>query len=140
MREILFKAKAINRKDYYRSNYKDGDWVYGLITKQYNARYDFPATMTNENGISGIEVDYKTLSQYTGLKDKNGKMIFENDILDYWENGKENIKQRLKVFYENGQFVVDHYAINLLNSRNMSSEIIGNIFDNPELLEKGGAS
>lgn len=44
------------------------------------------------------------------------------------------ISQRLKVFYENGQFVVDHYAINLLNSRNMSSEIIGNIHDNKNLI------
>jgi uncharacterized phage protein (TIGR01671 family) len=134
MREILFKAKAINRKDYYRSNYKNGDWVYGLITKQYNARYDFPATMTNENGISGIEVDYKTLSQYTGLKDKNGKMIFENDILEF--EFEEIGKQKAVVYYnlEYGSFLLNVITDNFQFAKIKDGIVIGNRFDNPELL------
>lgn len=133
MREILFKAKRIDNGEWVIGHYipfgLDVDMHYDIIFSKGDYIFDSESQQL-------IGIDIKTLCQYTGLKDKNGKMIFENDILDYWENGKENKKQRLKVFYENGQFVVDHYAINLLNSRNMSSEIIGNIFDNPELLTK----
>lgn len=131
MREILFRGKRVD----------NGEWEYGQLYsihkggKYYETAY-YILNIYGEKRLAKDQIDTETIGQYTGLKDKNGKKIFENDILDYWENGKENIKQRLKVFYENGQFVVDHYAINLLNSRNMSSEIIGNIFDNPEIVEE----
>ena len=70
MREILFRGKAINRDyGYHRTNYKNGDWVYGLVTRLYDERFEnLPAEMTNVNGIEGIEVDYKTIGQYTGLE------------------------------------------------------------------------
>lgn len=47
MREILFRAKAINHDPdkEYRTNYKNGDWVYGFVTKLYNAEYNSPAEM-----------------------------------------------------------------------------------------------
>ena len=56
-REILFRAKAINRDKYIsRSHYKKGDWVYGLVTRLYDARFpSLPAEMTDINGISQIE-------------------------------------------------------------------------------------
>lgn len=90
MREILFKAKAANREKgrSYRTRYKNGDWVYGLLTDPKN--YLGFAEMTNTNGVSGIEVDPETVCQWTGLVDKNGVKIFEVDILhsDYGENYK----------------------------------------------------
>ena len=51
MREILFRAKAINRDPNreYRTSYKNGDWVYGLIAEPYNAKYGLSAEMRNEN-------------------------------------------------------------------------------------------
>ena len=142
MREILFRGKAINRdKGYHRTNYKNGDWVYGLITRLYDERFEnLPAEMTNM-GVSGIEVDYKTIGQFTGFTDKNGKKIFEGDIIKSCE-------------YDDIYFVKycadDNYpAFDVVPEMNIECnglshlhivegiEVIGNIHDNPELL-KGG--
>lgn len=81
MREILFRGKATNRIEgrEYRTNYENGDWVYGLLTDIEN--YAGFAEMTNINGVSGIEVDGKTIGQFTGLTDKYGTKIFEGDIV-----------------------------------------------------------
>lgn len=147
MREILFRGKAINREDgfNYRSNYKNGDWVYGLITKKYNEKYDLAAEMTNEIGISGIEVDYKTIGQFTGLTDKNGVKIFEGDILKISEGNDEDDYVIRKVYAYRGVLCVDYWTpdwdFNALafldNDNGYVFEIIGNIYDNPELIEDG---
>ena len=154
MREILFRGKAINRAEdrEYRTNYKNGDWVYGLVTKMFDERYkEFPAEMTNTDGIGGIEVDYRTVGQFTGLTDKNGKKIFEGDIVKtHYANAQKSdfIEQ---VVFHNGKFCA--YFSNQLckqwanlydgtehlpqdKSVYMDSvEVIGNIYDNGELLE-----
>lgn len=138
MREILFRAKAINRKPGrgYRTNYKNGDWVYGLITKLHDEEFPIlPAEMTNTDGISGIDVNYKTIGQYTGLKDMHGKKIFEGDILRFPYPSTQNI---YSVMWSGGSFVrkdPDGYYLSL-NALNCDEyEVIGNIYDNPELLE-----
>lgn len=142
MRDILFKAKAINRDvGYRRTNYKNGDWVYGLITSLYDKQYDFPALMTNTEGVNGIEVDAKTICQYTGLTDKNGTEIWENDILKgLFLHGME---VSAVVIFKDGAFglkwnrgKVEEFSA-FTSICNVSFEIIGNIFDNPELLEGG---
>ena len=133
MREILFRGKAINRDRYahykyvnFRTDYKNGDWVYGLLTKKFDERFEnLPAEMTNEDGISGIDVDYKTIGQYTGLTDKNGKKIFEGDvIIDNFFKLLPN-KPHIATFYE---------AYRYGENEDLEFEIIGNIYDNPELL------
>ena len=136
MRDILFRAKAINRDiGYHRTSYKNGDWVYGLVTRIYDERFELPVEMTDINGVSGIEVDYKTIGQCTGLKDKNGKKIFEGDIVTMpaYQGGKK----KAIVYFKNGKFAVDdsNYSFKDIDPKRM--EVIGNIHDNPELL-KGG--
>lgn len=137
MREILFRGKAINRDNgYHRTEYKNGDWVYGLLTRPYDERFEnLPAEMTDTSGISGIEVDYKSVEQYTGLTDKNGKKIFEGDIVRY--DGEKHIV----VFETRGETGYFGIKIDRLETWNFclsvpakSMEVIGNIYDNPELI------
>ena len=131
MREILFRGKAINRDKYggFKTNYKNGDWVYGLLSKKCDERFEkLPAEMTNEDGISGIEVDYRTIGQYTGLTDKNGKKIFEGDIVVNDFIGMLSNKPHL-VKFVNGKWSY------ISDEKNRVVKIVGNIYDNPELLK-----
>lgn len=149
MREILFRAKAINRIEgrEYRTNYKNGDWVYGLITKMYDKCFEkLPAEMRNTSGVSGIEVDYKTIGQYTGLKDDNGTKIFEGDILKV-KSVDIDYEYITKVYCYCNTLCVDvvgedydstaiGFANDIWDTDCAKVEIIGNIYDNPELLKE----
>lgn len=129
MREILFRGKAANRKNgySYRTKYKNGDWVYGLLTDIEN--YAGFSEMTNTNGVSGIEVDKNTVGQFTGMTDKNGKKIFEGDIL---ANINRN-QHEPKVFWHIKD--IRHNATLEAYVKLLEFEVVGNIHDNPELME-----
>ena len=135
MSEILFRAKAINRdKGYHKTTYKNGDWVYGLVTRLYDERFEnLPAEMTDINGVSGIEVDYKTIGQFTGLIDNNGNDIFEGDVVDYISSDVIGNPQTGTIIAED---MTDYDTMIYLN-HSSEVEIIGNVHDNPEIL-KGG--
>lgn len=140
MREILFRGKAINRENcYHRTEYKNGEWVYGLVTKLYDEKFEnLPAEMTDINGISNIEIDYKTIGQYTGMLDKNGDKIFEGDILkfvnddsatSYYDVAYFEIECRW-IIRENGSIPDD-----LDDFVNKYMSVVGNVYDNPEFLK-----
>ena len=156
MRKILFRAKAINRDPNweYITSYKNGDWVYGLVSKIWS-KYD-EAEMTNEDGVCGIEVDYKTLGQYTGLTDKNDTKIFDGDILRFGDKNylvfwnDECLQWQMRIRKDGFSFPVydgqdtgcpvecitlSWVAAEIPILGTMSTEIIGNIYDNPELLK-----
>jgi uncharacterized phage protein (TIGR01671 family) len=142
MREILFKAKQID----------NGEWIEGsLIDLDIDSGYCYIVQPYKKASILPIIflitdrmklVDPETLCQFTGLCDKNGKKIWENDICDRKEKYPEVVKMT------NGDWTLDYsYALgrdygnsycNLgfyVNERKCV-EVIGNIFDNPELLQE----
>lgn len=142
MREILFRAKAINRDvGSHRTSYKNGDWVYGLITRLYDERFKIlPAEMRDIDGVNGIEIDYTTIGQYTGLTDKDNKRIFEGDIIkNTWTGDVHTVDWCVDCAVWVLPCVTDERQETTFNSYSGDDYmIIGNIHDNPELL-KGGA-
>lgn len=111
----LSKAKRID----------NGKWVQGYLYDIWEKRYILWG-MTNDIPDM-IEVDPSTICQCTGLKDKNGKLIWENDILKYeWD--------RTRIDFIKYQAPIFTYSKTMRWSL-QQDEVIGNIFDNPELLE-----
>lgn len=127
-REILFKAK---RKD-------NGEWVEGQYVYITNPLTEdgkpIRHLICNGTSIFNDLIDPVTLCQYTGLTDKNGKKIWENDIVElpdeegYFTCEWEEDAAR---FVMNG----DGLTVNFDNYWSYQTEVAGNIFDNPELLE-----
>lgn len=132
----LFKAKRAD----------NGKWVQGYLYGIWEKRYILWG-MTNDVP-NMIEVDPSTICQCTGLKDKNGKLIWENDVIKYhfgnayaqirygaYQSCFDSQKTEHIGFYvdwsESRNYRKDlGYWINMVNA-----EVIGNIFDNKELLE-----
>lgn len=133
----LFKAKRIDNGEWVQGAlvYDDRDELYRIITE---INYSTGTCLTADNAP---RVDVSTICQCTGLKDKNGKLIWENDICDRKEPYPEIVK------YCNGDWTLDYsYAIHKESGGCYCSlgfymeerkcvEVIGNIFDNKELLE-----
>ena len=127
MRDILFRGKRLD----------NGEWVEGdLVHSAYKIGDTCVGTYGSSLGMH--QVDPSTVGQDTGLKDKNGKRIWEGDALTVdGEVGCFELK-----FNENtAMFIMDGDAIrasfNIFGTDEV--EVMGNIHDNPELLE-GGAS
>lgn len=144
MREILFRGKPKNEADYeflkkmYKDNCKDG-FIYGSLVVSHGKYYICIMALCQINSLvdngntTMFEVIPETVGQYTGLKDKNGKRIFEGDIVTMPRYGSG--KHKSVVYFKNGKFAVNgsNYNFKDICPRNM--EVIGNIYDNPEMLE-----
>ena len=127
----LFKAKLLNNEE----------WVQGYLYGIWEKRYILWG-MTNDIP-NMVEVDPSTICQSTGLKDKNGKLIWENDIMvahldDYYLEDKTYAKI---LWRKNGFYIIENGSEDISPIDKFDQdhfEVCGNIFDNAELLESEG--
>lgn len=137
MREILFRGKLLD----------DSGWVRGFLVGENSIRWCdgyFGCEKTNgsmqQNVLVSFVVYPDTIGQFTGLTDKNGKKIFEGDIIECCSEGvraQGTVQQR-----KDGMWIIypawqKHIMWGLCPDENMHTtvEVIGNIYDNPEMME-----
>ena len=132
MREILFRGKQRTMLD----------WVEGTGVFNDGTNTWLSANESNKPIACGLNhkiVLPETIGQFTGLTDKNGKKIFEGDVVLYpWSD--QDKPQRFTIKFKDGQFVAspvketEEYWDFMVGGYSKEMEIIGNIHDNPELL------
>ena len=127
MREILFRAKRLFNEA----------WVYGGFVGEYGG---YPIITSNEGEI--YEVAPETVGQYAGLTDMSGKKIFEGDIVSCmtkyggdigivtFKDGKFVIYWQSEYHYPKCRKITDYYYVNA------RTKVMGNIYDNPELIRE----
>lgn len=140
----LFRAKRID----------NSEWMIGNLIQTDDGVYIIQ-NYVPQHLIKNYEVNLATICQCTGLKDNNGKLIWENDIVKFEDCGEEGYEYKEGFDFENKarvEFTEGRWSLTDFLSDNSAvidgmydheefmdlwgeCEVIGNIFDNPELLE-----
>ena len=130
-REIIFKAKRLD----------NGEWVEGYYLNIAKINHFICTGKIKLDGaLKGIiapemyVIDPDTLCQFTGLTDKNGRKVWENDIVELPD---ENVYFKCEWEKDTARFVLngDRFTVDFDDYREYEVEVIGNIFDNVDLLE-----
>lgn len=138
----LFKAKRTDNGEWVEGNCIN-DGVTGQVFIHASGNSVNESDKVGEDGclrFVAFEVDSSTICQCTGLKDKDGKLIWENDVVEAWSQGtcaRGKIYHRIDgtwIMYPAWQKGEMWYLLTNENGET-TVEIVGNIFDNPELLE-----
>lgn len=147
MREVKFRG----------FNRKNSEWIYGFYLQNRGAHFVCPDEFANGKSWDDYEIDPDTLGQFTGLQDKNGTDVYEGDIIsNSWCFKKKSVVrfgkyQHLNAQreYENGDLgfymyhldefkrKVERNDIQFFFCNEDKGEVIGNIYQNKELLENG---
>ena len=144
MNEILFRGKRVD----------NGEWVEGFyvnVPEHYKQEMSGKSYIVSINNGLFMEIVLETVGQFTGLADKNGKKIFEGDIVKYnlWDDKFDYCEVKFGYFYAamdsyNGGPALGFYLADINGKADDIGffvnlykfvEVIGNIHDNPELLE-----
>lgn len=133
-RQILFRGKRVD----------NDEWVYGDLIHRQVWSTQLTIIRVSDDGFDHyeeFEVKPETVSQFTGLVDKYGKKIFEGDIIKTREFGKDsgygvnfNDFDVFEVIYSSASFKLNNARRMFYLSKGQRIEVIGNIYDNKELL------
>ena len=120
MREILFRGKRLD----------NGEWVEGFYSPVKLPIFGEMVHFINEGGYKAVEIDHSTIGQFTGVLDKNGKRIFfEGDVVRFGFH-----EYVIKYIEKYSRFAGTGNGIVFAGFPIGNSMLIGNIYDNPELL------
>lgn len=122
MREILFRGKVADEPD---------EWVYGYLLPDARIIQTVEFTENKCCGVGTFQIRPETVGQYTGMTDKNGKKMFEGDIIKDRFDDIGQIEYKPKYV----AFIIQGWETGFAFWVKKDIEVIGNIHDNPELLK-----
>lgn len=155
MRQIKFRGQTLKRSPENGTLYED--WVYGDLLHDKKFSKAYITIHTDDNDILPYAVALETVGQLTGLTDKNGVEIYEGDIVEFESHGYGSYKEKGIVTFEDGCYGISYLRefcrdegrsfhrigeshewqdMGASGTVTYTYEVIGNIHDNPELLEE----
>ena len=147
MRQIKFRAKGLIDDNWHYGSYvytddnKNNPFASEPVKEKHHIIQYYPGDW-NLGGWEPIEINPNTLGQFTSLKDKNGKEIYEGDVITFnWRSSDGvDITDLLEVRFVRGVFAflwdgdIDHEA-NIVSPTHEWATVVGNIHDNPDLIK-----